>query len=185
MEAQVLQATTTVNRTTLPVYNLSCGGGGAHTIDRALRRIAGVKHVYVNPATEMAYVAYDATLVDVPSLVAAIEQAGFGAPRVHSAPRIRSVPLPQPQATLQLDSRSLALAGGLWLAAIYTLCVAADLLFPQVFDMQLVWEILFVGIDWANPWTLLLGLVEAFLYGAFGAWFLAVTYNALPKRSVA
>lgn len=185
MEAQVLHETTTVNRTTLPVYNLGCGGGGAHTVEGALRHMAGVKHVYVNPATEMAYVAYDAALADVPSLIAAIERAGFGAPWVQCEPCVRSVPLPQPQVMLRLDSRSLALAGGLWLTAVYTLCVAADWLFPQVFAMQVIWEFLFAGFDWANPWTLLLGLVKAFLYGAFGAWFLAVTYNALPKRSVA
>ena len=51
--------------------------------------------------------------------------------------------------------------------------------------MQTIWGYLFVGFDWTNPWTLLLGLVEAFLYGALGTWLLAVTYNALPKRTVA
>lgn len=105
MEAHVLRDTATLNRTTLPVYKLGCAGGGAHTIEVALHRLAGVRHAYVNPATEMAYVAYDATLVDVPALTAAIEQAGFGAPHVQSVSRSRSALLPQPEASMQQLTR--------------------------------------------------------------------------------
>ncbi len=185
MEAQVEQLASAVQRSTLPVYNLSCGGGGALGLERTLRRIPGVRHVYVNPATEMAYVAYDAAQTDVPALMIAIERVGHGAPSVRSASQVRRVPLSPPETIQQLDSRRLALAGGLWLAGIYTICIMAHLLFPEIFTMQTIWGYLFIGFDWTNPWTLLLGLVEAFLYGALGTWFLAVTYNALPKRTVA
>lgn len=74
MEAHVEQQASAVQRATLPVYNLGCGGGGALGLERTLRRMPGVLYAYVNPATEMAYVAYDGAEVDVSSLVGAIER---------------------------------------------------------------------------------------------------------------
>lgn len=74
-------------RITLPIYGLACGGGGALSVERALARTPGVLRVYVNPATEMAYVAYDPAATNPESLLAAVERAGFraGAPggRLH------------------------------------------------------------------------------------------------------
>ena len=61
---------------------LACGGGGALTVERAVSRVAGVARVYVNPATEMAYVEYDEAGCDAAAIAAAIRKAGFtpGAP---------------------------------------------------------------------------------------------------------
>jgi copper chaperone CopZ len=69
-------------RMTLPIYDLSCGGGGVLIVQQALARTVGVEYVYVNPATEMAYVEYDPAQADPTRLIQAVEHAGFraGAP---------------------------------------------------------------------------------------------------------
>ena len=69
-------------RITLPLEDLSCDGGGVLIVERALARTPGVVYVYVNPAMEMAYIAYDPVQVDPASLVKVVEHAGFraGAP---------------------------------------------------------------------------------------------------------
>ncbi len=64
-------------RVTLEIIGLSCGGGGALTVERALARVPGVVRAYVNPATETAYVSYETTQVEPETLVAAIERVGF------------------------------------------------------------------------------------------------------------
>lgn len=66
-------------RITLPIFDLSCGGGGVLIVERALARTAGVVYVYVNPATEMAYVEYDPVQVDPGRLAQVVEHAGFRA----------------------------------------------------------------------------------------------------------
>ena len=70
---------TDTQRVTLPIYGLSCGGGGALTAERALARLPGVLRAYVNPAMETAYVVYDPTSVSPRDLVAAIASVGLGA----------------------------------------------------------------------------------------------------------
>jgi copper chaperone CopZ len=69
----------TLRRTTFPVYRLGCGGGGALTIERALARTPGVRRVYVNPATEMAYLEYNPAQINPSKIVAVIENLGFEA----------------------------------------------------------------------------------------------------------
>lgn len=75
-----------IQRITLPIYNLSCGGGGSLTIERILAHTPGVVAVYVNPATEMAYISYDADQCTREHLTLVIAQAGFG-PRGNSQAR--------------------------------------------------------------------------------------------------
>ncbi|MBI4491648.1 MAG: heavy-metal-associated domain-containing protein [Chloroflexi bacterium] len=66
-------------RLTMAIYDLGCGGGGALIVERALARAPGVARVYVNPATEMAYVEYDPALACPDQLIAAVERVGFRA----------------------------------------------------------------------------------------------------------
>lgn len=67
----------TSTRLTLPIYGLSCGGGGAMDVERVLARTRGMTGVYVNPLTETAYVNYDPALVSPVQLAAAVAAAGF------------------------------------------------------------------------------------------------------------
>ena len=66
-------------RVTIELTGLSCGGGGSLAIERALSKLPGVVSVYLNPATEMAYVQFNAELCSPDQLVAVIKRAGFGA----------------------------------------------------------------------------------------------------------
>ena len=62
---------------TVPIDNLSCGGGGSLTIERMLVHSRGVTYAYVNPLTEMAYIEYDPGLTSIEHLITAIEHLGF------------------------------------------------------------------------------------------------------------
>jgi copper chaperone CopZ len=64
-------------RITVPIEELSCGGGGSLLVERALTRVSGVVYAYVNPATEMAYIEYDPTRTDQARLMQAVVRAGF------------------------------------------------------------------------------------------------------------
>ena len=172
-----IAATARTQRITLPVYNLGCGSGATAQIERALTRTPGVKHVYVNPATEMAYVEYDPCQLRSDQVAAIVERAGFGPPYVEA--RIQTIE--RGRETRALDTRRLALAAGLWFATLYSLCIGAELLFPTIFHMRVFWEIILIGLDWTNPWILTLGLIEAFLYGLLGVWALAFIYDHLPQ----
>ncbi|MEX0630417.1 MAG: heavy metal-associated domain-containing protein [Chloroflexota bacterium] len=63
----------------IPIYGLGCGGGGATTIERELGRAPGVLRVYVNPATEVAYVDFDPAQTDPTRLARVIDQTGYRA----------------------------------------------------------------------------------------------------------
>ena len=65
----------------IPVFGLGCGGAGATTLERALAAVPGVRSVYVNPATETAYVRGDAAVVDAWTLMRVIHRAGYHACR--------------------------------------------------------------------------------------------------------
>lgn len=65
-------------RLALPLYNLGCSSGDALTIERILARQPGVIEFYANPATEVAYIAYDPALTDPDQLKVVVQHAGFG-----------------------------------------------------------------------------------------------------------
>lgn len=164
-------------RITLPIYNLGCGGGGTLAIERALTKLPGVSYAYINPLTEMAYVEFDPTLANPEELAALIEELGYGAPRVVSHRKGTTIPM-QP-APNRWDTRRLAVIAGLALAAFYALGVVGDLLFPNLFQTYRFWENVLIGVAWAAPWTLLIGLIETFLMGALLIWAGMAIYQAL------
>ena len=82
--ATVRAKSTATARVTIPIFGFACGGGGCLVAERALARVAGVIRVYVNPATEMAYVEFDPVLATPQQLVAALELVGFRAGAVRT-----------------------------------------------------------------------------------------------------
>jgi copper chaperone CopZ len=64
---------------TAAIHGLTCGGGGALTLERALGRIPGVVRVYVSPATEVAYIEYDPERVAWKDLEAVVRACGLRA----------------------------------------------------------------------------------------------------------
>ena len=65
----------TKSRLTLPIVELLCGD--ALALERRLRRLPGVVQVYVNPATEMAYIEYRAGEVTAETISVAVERFGY------------------------------------------------------------------------------------------------------------
>ena len=63
-------------RVVLPIYGLDCAGAAA-AIERALASTGGVLRAYVNPATETAFMDYDAGRTDPWLLTLAVEKAGY------------------------------------------------------------------------------------------------------------
>jgi copper chaperone CopZ len=64
---------------TLPIEDFGCSGSGAIVVERALTKVPGVLRVYVNAATEMAYVEYDTDRCGPEALRTAIARVGFHA----------------------------------------------------------------------------------------------------------
>ena len=61
---------------TVLLADMRCAGGTAHTVETALRRVRGVSRAYVNPATEAAYVEYDAEQCGETDFATAVESVG-------------------------------------------------------------------------------------------------------------
>lgn len=59
------------------VTGLACGGGGATTVARSLRRVAGVRRAVVDPWRERAVVEVDPRVVHPSQLAAAVRRVGY------------------------------------------------------------------------------------------------------------
>ena len=64
-------------RLTFEINGLTCGGGGALTVERALAHVPGVRRAYVNPLTEMAYVEIDPKVASEEQLMTAVTELGL------------------------------------------------------------------------------------------------------------
>ena len=70
---------------TVLLADMKCAGGTAHTVEAALLHVHGVSRAYVNPATEAAYVEYDAEQCTEADLITAVESVGVRTiPPAHS-----------------------------------------------------------------------------------------------------
>jgi copper chaperone CopZ len=73
--------------TTLMLGHAECIGGSAFSIERVMRKVPGVLRVYVNPATEAAYVEYDADRCTEEDLTSAVADLGIDTRRGVPQPR--------------------------------------------------------------------------------------------------
>ena len=71
------EGTVVLKRVTLPIIGLSLGGCGALTVERELRRLEGVSEVYVNPATDHAYVHYESERINASEIAAKVRELGY------------------------------------------------------------------------------------------------------------
>lgn len=79
---------------------------------------------------------------------------------------------------LRVVTWSLALFG----LVTYLVCVAYGLVVPGTLHMAGLLEQVLPGFRWLTPWGFVIGLAEAFLYGAFAGLLFAPIYNRLWRR---
>lgn len=167
-----------IERTTVPLSSLGCGGGSRMLVERALLAVPGVLKAYVNPVTEMAYVEYDSTQCGEPQIRAAAGRTGFG----------EREPIQKPAAAERTtEPRSLqvggfALTAGVWLAAAFALSALVRPLWLGLSGGGSVWALLVPGLDPWRWWSLPVGLAAALVYGLAGGWLFATLYNTLARR---
>jgi copper chaperone CopZ len=66
-----------IRRTRIAIAGLGCGADGASGLERELAAIDGVLDVSVNPATDMAYLEFDAGRTDQWALARVIAEEGY------------------------------------------------------------------------------------------------------------
>ncbi len=76
---QLTEAKMSTETHTVPILGLSCGGGGALSLEHRLEKMDGIVTVWVNPATETAYVTLDPERILMRDVVQAIEKCGYHA----------------------------------------------------------------------------------------------------------
>lgn len=162
--------------TTVPLQSLGCASTGRAVIERSLRELPGVLEASVNPVTEMAYVEFDPVQCSEDEVAATVRATGYGETR--AARSLAEAPAETPGG--RLPAGRFALAGGLWLAAGFTLCAAGAALFPGIRGGYQLWVLALPGMGTLTWATYPIGLAEAFVLGLFSAWLFAWMYNGIP-----
>jgi hypothetical protein len=81
------------------------------------------------------------------------------------------------------NTRLVSWTAGIWAAVTFTLCVVYGLVTPgALHGMRVFLEAVLPAFRWLTWWGFLLGLVEAFLYGAYAGILFCVVYNGLHRR---
>jgi len=123
----------------LVVTGMTCASCVA-SVESALSAVKGVESADVNLATERATVRFDATQVEMPALVRAIERAGYGALPISEDERERAVEEEREKDLRLAQLRSLRrrLIVSLALGAATMALAMADLVFPAL--MEATWK---------------------------------------------
>lgn len=64
----------------------------------------------------------------------------------------------------------------------YLICVIYGLIVPESLHMSAFLEQVLPGFTWLTGWGFLIGLVEAFLYGAYAGLVFAPVYNVFQRK---
>ena len=164
---------------TVPLQSIGCGSTGRAAIERGLRELPGVLEASVNPVTEMAYVEFDPARCSEQAVTAAVRATGYGETRATRLPPRVSAGT----AGGGIPAGRLALAGGLWLAAGFTLSAVGAVLFPGIDRGYQLWALVLPALGGVRWVTYALGLGEAFALGFASAWLFAWIFNAIPLRA--
>jgi hypothetical protein len=81
-----------------------------------------------------------------------------------------------------IDLVALGNTASLFLAITFTLCVAFDLVFPQLAMFE-VWQNILPGFEWISWKSYFLGLAESYAFGWYFALVWAPLYNYFAGRS--
>jgi Cu+-exporting ATPase len=122
-----------VEKRELAITGMTCASCVA-TVESALRSVDGVKSADVNLATERATVRVDSARADVPSLVMAVQRAGYGALPLSEDQRERAAMEDRERALRRAQVASLRrrLVVASVLAAMVMVLSMADLVFPEL-----------------------------------------------------
>lgn len=64
----------------------------------------------------------------------------------------------------------------------YVVCVAAGVVWPNVFGMRAFFPTIFPGFTWLDPFSFLLGVVEVALYGLAAGAVASLAWNYVVDR---
>lgn len=81
-----------------------------------------------------------------------------------------------------LNTKLVSWTLGLWTAIMFLTCIAYGLVTPESLHMHDFLEQVLPAFKWLTWWGFLLGLVESFLYGAYGGLVYCLLYNRLRHR---
>ena len=115
--------------TTVMLENAECAGGSAHTVEKAIREVPGVLRAYVNPATEVAYIEYDADRCKEADLAGAVESVGAHAH--HPVPARRPAVPRFPSSSKRLPMRDTATRPRTWWAFAGFIAIAGFFLITE------------------------------------------------------
>ncbi len=71
---------------------------------------------------------------------------------------------------------------GLFAAITFVLCVVYGLIMPPNLHMAPFLEMVLPAFKWVTFWGFCLGLIESFLFGAYGGLVFVPIYNVLARR---
>lgn len=81
-----------------------------------------------------------------------------------------------------INTKALTWSLASFCAITFLLCVAYGLIAPESLHMSRVLEVVLPGFRWLTPSGFVLGLAEAFLYGAYAGLVFGPTYNFYDRR---